>query len=243
MEYLAKIITICEKYKLTAEDGKVIWEIIAPIYIHVEFQKRLTAPYYHHNKITIGEHILGDTILTYKIAKKKKLSNEKLKRSLIIAMFHDLYVKPWMERNPKNHLIDYHAFTHPLEAVVNALKWFPEYFQNEEDALIIIDGIIHHMFPLPVRAYSPLKWEIHNQKIFDELQDKDKALIALALKNHIGKKLTWRRSLYIEGRIVAKADKKNTIYKDLKGKKLRASKKILQLDIKESKNKEGKKNA
>ena len=48
----------------------------------------------------------------------------------------------------KKILRNKHGFVHPIEAVVNAITWFPQYFKTKEKTVIIIDGIIHHMFPL-----------------------------------------------------------------------------------------------
>ena len=77
-----------------------------------------------------------------------------LKIAIYIAMFHDLYEEPWQNniKSKGKKFKNLHGFTHPIEAVVNAITWFPNIFQDEEESLMIIDGIIHHMYPLPVRA-------------------------------------------------------------------------------------------
>ena len=57
-------------YNLTLSDIKKIDKIIEPIYKHKEFKRRLTKEFLHHSDITLGEHILADTIVTYKLCKK-----------------------------------------------------------------------------------------------------------------------------------------------------------------------------
>ena len=57
-------------YKLDSSDTRKLWKIIEPIATHEEFIKRSTDPYYHHDIKTLGDHILCDTIVTYKLANK-----------------------------------------------------------------------------------------------------------------------------------------------------------------------------
>ena len=65
MEHEEKIYNFLNKYNLNDEEKRGLFDIIYPIYIHKEFQKRLTDEYLHHSDITLGEHILKDTIKTY----------------------------------------------------------------------------------------------------------------------------------------------------------------------------------
>lgn len=215
-----KIKVIFKKYKLENKDMRYIWKVIQPIFCHTEFQKRMKPPFYHHSDITVGEHIISDTILVYKLCKKRKEPKEVIRRALLIAMFHDLYDKPWMNDTPKEHFINYHAFTHPIEAIVNAITWFPEYFANYNDSKIIIDGVLHHMYPCPVRAASSLAWELHDISKYEALEDKYKRLITCSLKPCIFKNLSLRNTFYIEGRLLVKIDKIVTMRKDLKGQKV-----------------------
>lgn len=55
----------------------------------------MTDEYYHHDKITLGEHILEDTIVTYLLSKKHK-KNPKYNTNVAskIAMMHDLNMYP-----------------------------------------------------------------------------------------------------------------------------------------------------
>lgn len=216
---------IFRRYKLTEKEMRYIWRIIKPIYCHEEFQKRMVDPFFHHQDITLGEHIIEDTIFVYKYCIKKKQSQVVIRRAILIAMFHDLYVRPWMQKNKKEYFINSHAFIHPIEAVVNSITWFPEYFVDLEDSKIIIDGILHHMYPCPVRASSSLTWEIDNQELYDKLHDKYKRIILCSLNPCRFKNLSLRNSFYFEGRILSKVDKIITMRKDLKGvKALQATK-------------------
>jgi len=208
---------IFKMYNLTNKEMRYIWKVIKPIYCHDEFQKRMIAPFYHHQDITLGEHIIEDTIFVYKSCIKKKQSDLVIKRAMLIAMFHDLYVRPWMQRNVKQYFINSHAFIHPIEAVVNAITWFPSYFENLEDSKIIIDGILHHMYPCPVRANSSLIWEIANFDLYEKLDDKYKKIILCSLEPCCFRNLSLRNSFYFEGRILSKVDKIITMRKDLKG--------------------------
>ena len=57
-------------YKLSNYDTKKLWRIIEPIATHKEFSKRCSDPYFHHDIKSLGDHILCDVIVTYKLATK-----------------------------------------------------------------------------------------------------------------------------------------------------------------------------
>ena len=57
-----------KQYKLSNYDTKKLWKIIEPIATHEEFAKRCSDPYFHHDIKTLGDHILCDAIVTYKLA-------------------------------------------------------------------------------------------------------------------------------------------------------------------------------
>ena len=162
-----------EKNNLSEDDKLFLLSIINDIYSHPEFQKRLDSKNYpHHSSISLGEHILNDAIVAYKIAKNKNYSYSNLKLIILIAMFHDLYEFPWQNSKIiKNKFQNLHGFTHPIEAAINAVTWFPEYFQNLEETKIIIDGIIHHMYPFPVRSLKEgfLEAELNNLEKINDL--------------------------------------------------------------------------
>ena len=65
--------------------------------------------------------------------------------------YHKEFIKrshePFWHHDCKTIGENKHGFIHPIEAVVNAITWFPNIFLDEHDSLMIIDGIIHHMYP------------------------------------------------------------------------------------------------
>ena len=79
-------------YKLSSYDTKKLWKIIGDIATHEEFAKRCSNPYFHHDIKTLGDHILCDAIVTYKLASKLKRNNHTMKNvnvdlAVQIAMF------------------------------------------------------------------------------------------------------------------------------------------------------------
>lgn len=171
----------------------------------------------HHDNISLGYHILNDAVVTFIISKKKNMPEENLKIAVVIAMFHDLYEIPWQNSGIiKSMLVNRHGFTHPIEGAINANTWYPQYFENSKKSEIIIDGIIHHMYPFPVRALDNTKAELNNDKKFEQLDPTIKNLIINStLRFKIGH-ISLCPSKYVEGRIMSKADKYVSIYKDLK---------------------------
>lgn len=212
----------CSHYKLTGFKIKKLWNIIKPICYHEEFIKRCKPPFWHHDCSTLGDHIICDAIVTYKLVTnfKKKRKFFKFvdpKLAVYIAMFHDLYEEPWQNNLifKTKHLKNKHGFIHPIEACANAITWFPEMFKDEHDALIIIDGIIHHMFPLPVRAVDDKPMELNNQDKFDALPEKYKRIIKSSTSIGQLGPFSLRKTFYIEGILMSKADKIVAIRKDM----------------------------
>ena len=77
---------IFNKYGLSNEEKSEILETIYPIFMHPEFQKRLGREFLHHSDISLGEHILEDAIMTYKLSKKYlKKSNNRIIRKFFKA--------------------------------------------------------------------------------------------------------------------------------------------------------------
>lgn len=212
----------CAQYKLTGYNIKKLWSIIRPICYHKEFIKRMKDPFWHHDCKTIGEHIICDAIVTYKLITRLKKKGNKfnfinLNIAIYIAMFHDLYEEPWQNnlKSKEKKFKNLHGFAHPLEACVNAITWFPQVFVDEHDSLVIIDGIIHHMFPLPVRAIDGIPLELNNQEKYDALPEKYKKIMTSStLIGKVGS-FSLRKSFYIEGRLMSKADKIVAMRKDL----------------------------
>ncbi len=200
-------------YKFSDSEKEEFLSIIKPIVMHPEFIKRMNSSVYaHHGSVSLGSHIIRDAALTYKICKKKILKNKhiNLRIAIIIAMFHDLYEMPWQNvKSKKKMFSNKHGFVHPIEAVINAVTWYPEYFKDEEEALIIIDGIIHHMYPFPVRSINKDIEDIESNvtKKFYELDKKYRELIILStLRRRIGS-VSIYNGKYVEGKIMSRADK------------------------------------
>ena len=203
---------LCIKYNLTKQDETTIYRSIKPILFHKEFIKRLDKEFYHHGTTTLGEHILEDTIITYKLAKNKDIN---LDLALKISMMHDLYTTPW-QNNPinKQNTFHRHGFSHPIDAAINSMVWFKKEFKNPRKAEILIDGIVHHMYPLPVTAFytsNTNELELDNFDLIKKIDKRNiKILIDSSNRNKIGK-VSLSRSKYKEGRIMSKADKKVTL--------------------------------
>ncbi len=208
--------SICEynyifnKYNLDKKDIKYIYHIIRNIFEHDEFQRRLTKEFYHHGTTTLGEHILEDTVVTYILCKK---SNKKvnLEYALKIAMMHDLYTKSWQNSGiKKQHFFHKHGFSHPIEAVINSINWFNEEFYDNYKSRVLIDGIVHHMYPLPVMCFNDCDinyFELNNYELLKNISYKlKKIIIASSNKNKIND-ISLCKSEYMEGRIMSHADK------------------------------------
>ena len=200
------------KYSLDISDQNKIKKIILPIMNHEEFKRRMTSEFYHHGNITLGEHILEDTILTYKLSKKKKLNDNSIDIALKIAMFHDLYTIPWQNNTDAKvkHFFHKHGFRHPLEACINSINWYPEIFNNNDESKKIIDGILHHMFPLPVLSIKNKdinSLELKNMPLYNKLSNNYRNIINNALRRKKVGPVSLSRSIYQEGRIMAKADR------------------------------------
>ncbi len=221
-EIYQKYKQIAKHYKLSSYDTRKLWNIIKSICYHQEFIKRCYAPYFHHETITLGEHILRDTVVTYQIAKKLREQRDykkaiKLETAIYIAMFHDLYEQPWQNIKIKKKLHNKHGFVHPIEAIINAITWFPEYFKDKTNALIIIDGVIHHMYPFPVRTMDGYDLDLNNQEKFDKLPKKYQKMIEASANVGRIRHYSIRRSFFLEGRILSRADKIVALKKELNG--------------------------
>ncbi len=199
------------KERFTLKEQEEFLKITYNIILHEEFEKRCTEEFYHHGKTTLGEHIIKDTILTYRMIKlykiKHPLKKIDIELALLISLFHDLYTNPWQNNEEKKSLIkmEKHGFTHPLEAVINAYNWYPKYFKKKEKREKLIDGIIHHMYPLPVKKVT--KETIVNNKNIKKFKHY-KFLIENTKSNT---NFSIKKPKTIEGRIMSKADKKSAI--------------------------------
>ena len=177
-----KLDYLFKKHQINSSEQEFIISVVKPIYEHREFLKRSTSEFLHHDNLTLGYHILEDMIVSFKICKKKKFSEKKTKIVLLIAMMHDLYEFPWQNNDAfrTKHFFNKHGFRHPIEAAINAITWFPELFDDDEIASIMLDSIIHHMFPLPVLSINYnnyKKRELRNIQAFENLDKKYKKII------------------------------------------------------------------
>ena len=202
---------LLDKY-LNKNEKEEFLNIIEPIVNHYEFQRRMTKKFPHHSDITLGMHILEVAILTYKKCKKLQLKNKKvdIKTAVYIAMMHDLYTVCWQNNNDANvkHFFNKHGFRHPLEATINSITWFNDLF-NEQNSEILIDGILHHMYPLPIRKVTNnIDLELKNNKEYENLDIKYKEIIIKCTKRRSVFNISICKSKYIEGRIVSNCDKK-----------------------------------
>jgi len=205
---------LCRYYKLTNKESKYLWQIIKGIANHPEFIKRCMPPFFHHDDLMLGEHIMADAIVTYKYA--LDIKDIDIKTAVVIAMFHDLYVEPWQNNPKKKKMCNKHAFVHPIEAIVNAITWYPEYFKNKDKAMVIIDGVLHHMYPLAVRRIDDLDMDLNNNELYLALPDRYKDMIKLSLSSAAFSHYSLRKSFFPEGRIMSKADKKVSFTKDFR---------------------------
>ena len=212
MEALNKIFN---KYYIKTTDRMIIYGIIKDIYNHEEFKKRLTDDFLHHGNTTLGEHILEDTIITYLLLKRRRDKRINMEYALKIAMMHDLYTLSW-QNNSKNtkFFFNKHGFVHPIEAAINSMVWFPDEFNEEKKARILIDGIVHHMFPFPVRAISTYKdnnLEINNYNFIKYISKRNLIILKKSSNRKKIKQISITKSIYLEGNIMSKADKISTI--------------------------------
>lgn len=213
---IQKLNFLLDKYHLRPAERKELLDMIIPLFSHDEFQKRMQSPYFHHGKITLGEHILEDTIVTYKLS-KEYLNNHNnpsfnIEIAIKIAMLHDLYTYPW-QNNPHikvQKIYNKHGFRHPIEATINASNWFPDLFKDPTETGKIVDGIIHHMYPLPVRRYDRNnfeKMELNNSNLITNIgENVSSALDASTCHVKFGP-FSFRRNVCLEGKIMRKADR------------------------------------
>jgi len=122
---------------MSVNDKMEYYSIVKDILKHDEFQKR--REYSHHGEISVYDHSLAVSKLSYTIAKKLK---KDYKAAAIGGLLHDFYFKPWKELE-KRPLLEKHGFVHAKEAVVNSYRYFPELMNGKIENIIL-----RHMFPL-----------------------------------------------------------------------------------------------
>ena len=94
--------------------------------------------YRHHVKGSVYDHSIKVAYLCYWHQKhfKTGLNTGELLRG---ALLHDFYLYDWHDREPGRRL---HLFTHPREALKNALRRYPDLTAGQRDM------IRNHMFPI-----------------------------------------------------------------------------------------------
>ena len=132
------------KYKTEYSD---YYKIVDKILNNEEFLKR--KKYRHHGDISVYEHSLSVSILSYNIAKKINLLFGKLILNeydvAVGALLHDFYYKPYTEDHEKKPLFKKHGFVHASEALENSKKYFPQLIDKKIENIIL-----RHMFPLNI---------------------------------------------------------------------------------------------
>lgn len=122
-----------------SEDLSEWYEIVHPILIHPEFQKRKS--FNHHDNISVYDHCINVSIESYKMAKRYKTD---YKSASIAGLLHDFYEhKCWDASSKKRPFLQKHAFTHAASALKNSKAYFAD-FMNP----VIENSILRHMFPL-----------------------------------------------------------------------------------------------
>lgn len=124
---------------MTVMEKSEYYKIIYDILKNEEFQKRKHYP--HHGKISVYEHSLAVSKLSYDIAKKLKLD---YKSAAIGGLLHDFYLNPWPS-NKQKKFFKKHGFVHAREAMENSYQYFPELMNDK-----ISNIILRHMFPLNI---------------------------------------------------------------------------------------------
>lgn len=206
---------IFESYNLSKSDQIEIYDTIKDIFLHDEFQRRLGKEFLHHGDTTLGEHILKDTTLTYILSKRlKNNENYNIKYALTIAMLHDLYTKPWQNSGIiKEKQYHRHGFLHPIEAAINSATWFEDVFEGDKGE-VIMDGIVHHMYPLPVTVYYDNEnndLELLNYEESRKLPNRIKEMLVKSTSRGKIGPVSLTPSKYKEGRVMSVADKISSI--------------------------------
>ena len=103
-------------YGFTLKEQEEFLKIAKPIISHPEFEKRCLEPFFHHGSTTLGDHIIKDALITYRLAKiyKYKHPHREIDEALavVIALFHDLYTSPWQNTDLEKPLFEKHGFIH-----------------------------------------------------------------------------------------------------------------------------------
>ena len=132
------------------------YKIVRKILKNKEFQKRRL--FNHHKNESLWTHSIKVSFYSYKFALEHNINAY---NCAIAGLLHDFYTRAWQDGielttldnkyrdrfiNPKKEkLLEKHAFTHPIEALVNSKKYFKKYLNKN-----IENAIVTHMFPLSI---------------------------------------------------------------------------------------------
>lgn len=130
------------KKKEIKADYIEFYELIEPILIRSEMQKRKNYP--HHINESVYAHVLRVAYDCYRIGKRFKMDYKSL---AVAGILHDFYENPWQYSTEKKSFFQKHAFTHAREAVENSKKVFGRDIVTPKVESIMIT----HMFPLNKR--------------------------------------------------------------------------------------------
>jgi len=127
------------KKKEIKKDYVEFYEIIEPILIQNEMQKRKDYP--HHINESVYAHVLRVAYDCFRIGKRLHMDYKSL---AIAGILHDFYKNPWQYNHEKKPFLQKHAFTHAKEAVENSKNIFGSEIVTPKIESIMIT----HMFPL-----------------------------------------------------------------------------------------------
>lgn len=141
--YVGKYIS---KDLLDFQDINQLYILLEPI-LKSDFWNRIKS--YPHHDNDRGYHIMGVVFRSYYKAIKKKLTTDKITKTVYIALFHDCFDYDWkLPTEDKLKFKELHAFAHPKRAFEQAKKHFPELIDKE-----IENGIKSHMFPITITKF------------------------------------------------------------------------------------------
>ena len=122
-------------------NDKEYLEIVKFILENDEFLKR--KKYKHHGNISVYDHCLKVSYVSYKYAKKFGLNKYD---AAIGGLLHDFYYKPWTESVEKKNFFEKHGFVHARDALENSRIHFKDNLNSVRE-----DIILKHMFPLNIK--------------------------------------------------------------------------------------------
>ena len=139
----------------TLKEQEEFLSIVKDIVLHKEFERRCTEEFYHHGTVTLGQHIIKDTLLTYRMVKiykiKHPLSKIELEDALLISLFHDLYTEPWQNNLDKKSLIKLELYALKFNKLDTdkTLAYLSLFLANVSNDTLSIDPSFFYTINLP----------------------------------------------------------------------------------------------